>query len=77
MYKLKPFLKNGLLKGYLGEQKCSPAPQEEVKWSSRAKPVCRELQVISGIAQWIGHGLDLNTLQMPLAENLPDVSSVV
>lgn len=32
---------------------------------------------ISGIPEWIGHGLNLNTLQMPLAENLPDVSSVV
>lgn len=72
-YNLKSFLKNGLLRGYLGEQKCSFESHDQ----PGTEAGCRDLQVISGIPEWIGHGLNLNTSLMPLAENLPHVSRVV
>lgn len=39
-------------------------------WSDhpRAEPICRELQVISGIPEWAKHVLDPKTSQILLAE---------
>lgn len=52
---------------------CMPEGSEMII-QSQCVGCCR---FISRNPEWIGHGLDLNTLQMPLAEDLPDVSSVV